>query len=80
MARWSSTSRRRLGGGAAGLVLAALAAGCTMPYVTSGPTEAGEQVLVCESGRVDQGGVHTSSAVATRVAAGSPVPPGCRLA
>jgi len=40
---------------------------------------AGTVVLVCESGTQSNGGVETSSAVAVRVPAGLPVPPGCRL-
>jgi len=69
------SSRRRLCVGAAGLALAAVAAGCAPP-VASGPDEI---VIVCKSGTVDQNGVHTSSAVATRAPAGSPIPPGCRV-
>ncbi len=79
MARWFSTSRARLGVAAAGLAVAAVAAGCA-PTVASAPDPVDEVVLVCESGVVDQGGVKTSSAVATRVPAGSPIPPGCRIA
>jgi hypothetical protein len=47
----------------------------------SGTTRAGSSdlVLVCDSGTSSSGGVATSSAVAVRVPAGTPVPPGCRV-
>jgi hypothetical protein len=73
-----NSSRRRLALGAAGLALAATAAGC-VPSVSSGPEPQDEIVIVCESGVVTKNGVKTSSAVASRVPAGSPIPPGCRL-
>jgi len=38
----------------------------------------GDRVVVCESGTVSSGGIDTSSAVAQRVPAGAPLPPGCR--
>lgn len=75
MARWSNASRA----GAAGLFVVAVLAGCGAPGVSSGPGSR-EQVVVCESGTITQGNVSTSSAVASRVPAGTPVPPGCRLA
>jgi hypothetical protein len=68
--------------------MAAVLAGCAAPYVSSQPGQATntggsvspEVILVCESGTVTHaGGVETSSAVALRVPAGSPVPPGCHL-
>ena len=69
-----------------GLVAVVALAGCGTPYVT-GPADSsspstdstnGERVIVCESGTVSSDGIETSSAVATRVPAGTPVPPGCR--
>jgi len=80
VARWSSTSRRRLGVGAAGVLLAAALSGC-VPYGSAGAdgAGAGEQIVVCESAPVTDGGVGTSSASASRVAAGTPVPEGCRI-
>jgi len=82
VARWSRTFRRRLGAGAAGLAIAAVAVGCGTLTPANGPdggSGSAEQIVVCESGPVTQGDVHTSSAVATRVPAGTAVPPGCRL-
>jgi hypothetical protein len=81
----SSFPRRRLIAGALGLVLTAAAGGGTL-FLTSGPAGARSgsgatgdgTVIVCESGTVSHGGVDTSSAVAVRVPAGTPVPPGCR--
>jgi hypothetical protein len=67
--------------GAAGIIavgLAAAAAGCGAPAVSGGPGH--DRVLVCESGIRSHEGVRTSSAVAVHVPAGTPVPPGCRLA
>ena len=83
MARWSNTFRRRLGLGALGLALAAVVAGFGPAQASTGPGGGGGstgQLLVCESGAVTQGDVHTSSAVATRVPEGTAAPPGCRLA
>lgn len=83
MARSVSSSRRRLGIGVAGVVLAAAAAGCTTPFVSGGggSAPASEMVVICESGVVDHGnGVETSSQVAIKLPAGSPVPEGCRVA
>src|SRR5215510_118312 len=87
VARWLNTSRRRLGAVSAGVVLAAAAAGCT-PSVSGGPGDAttdsvssqDEIIVVCESGTVTQDGIETSSSVAMRLPAGSPIPEGCRLA
>jgi len=61
------------------LFAVAVLVGCGAPGVSSGPG-GGEQIIVCESGTVKKGDVSTSSAVASRVPAGTPVPPGCRLA
>jgi hypothetical protein len=64
-----------------GLFVVAVLTGCGAPGVSSGPGEGStEQIVVCESGIVAKGNVSTSSAVASRVPAGTPVPPGCRLA
>jgi len=79
---------RRVGGTVAGFAIAAVLAGCSTPYASQQPgkatgtggSPAHEVILVCESGTVtDANGVETSSAVATRVPAGTPVPPGCHL-
>lgn len=90
MARTSNASSlrhpfRRVGAAFAGVTMAAVLAGCGAPYVSQQPgaTSTGgshDVVLVCESGTVtNANGVETSSAVATRVPAGTPVPPGCHL-
>jgi len=79
---------RRVGGALAGITLAAVLAGCGAPYVSQQPGTAtgtggsldSEVILVCESGTVTHAnGVETSSSVAIRVPAGTPVPPGCHL-
>jgi hypothetical protein len=72
-----------LGFGALGLALAAVVAGFGPAQASTGRGGGGGstgQLLVCESGAVTQGDVHTSSAVATRVPEGTAAPPGCRLA
>jgi len=93
MARTSDASRfrrrsGRVGAALAGVAMAVVLAGCAAPYVSEQPAEGTgtggslghEVILVCESGTVTGAhGVETSSAVATRVPAGKPVPPGCRL-
>lgn len=67
----------------AGLALAAapLAAssGDTRPSVSTTAWGPGTELLVCTNGRVDDGGVATSSVVVERAPAGAPVPLGCRL-
>jgi hypothetical protein len=82
VARWSNTFRRRWGVGVLGLTVAAVAAGFGSAQASTGSGGGGStgQLLVCESGAVTQGDVHTSSAVATRVPEGTVAPPGCRLA
>ena len=86
MTRWFNTSRRRLGVVSAGVVLAAAFAGCT-PSVSDGPSgtangvqTADDIIVVCESETVTKDGIETSSSFAVRLPAGSPIPPGCRLA
>jgi|GEM_PF-6863621 len=93
MARTTNASRfrrpsGRVGTALAGVTMAALLTGCAAPSVSEQPakgtgtggTLGHEVILVCESGTVTGAhGVETSSAVATRVPAGTPVPPGCRL-
>jgi hypothetical protein len=68
--------------------MAVVLAGCAAPYVSqqpgrpssTGASRGHEIILVCESGTVtDTSGVETSSSVALRVPAGTPVPPGCHL-
>jgi hypothetical protein len=84
--------RHRAARGRVGLVVGALVvsaglAACAAPLSKAGnPSQhgatapgVGTVVLVCESGTQSSGGVDTSSAVAVRVPAGTPVPPGCRL-
>jgi hypothetical protein len=81
-------ARGRVGLVVGALVLSAGLAACAAPlsnapgnpsqHGTTAPG-AGTVVLVCESGTQSNGGVDTSSAVAVRVPAGTPVPPGCRL-
>jgi hypothetical protein len=81
MNRMPLRSRRRIAG--VGLALA-ITATSAAAVVGSGPagaragTHATDRVIVCESGVVSQGGVDTSSAVAVRVPADTPVPAGCR--
>jgi hypothetical protein len=81
------TPRRRRFVALAGVVAAVALAGCGTPYLTdpadsrpplSTDSTNGEQVIVCESGTVSSDRIETSSAVAARVPAGTPVPPGCR--
>ena len=80
-----SHSRRRFIAGTLGIALTAAAGGGAL-FFTSGPAGARSGrgaagaglVIVCESGTISHGGVDTSSAVAVRVPAGTPVPPGCR--
>ena len=93
MARRSNASlflrpSRRVGAAGAVVAMAAVLAGCATPYASQQPGKATstgsspghEIILVCESATVtDANGVETSSAVASRVPAGTPVPPGCRL-
>jgi hypothetical protein len=63
------------------VVLAAAVAGCT-PAVSGGPSgvNADEIIVVCESETVTKDGIETSSSFAVRLPAGSPIPPGCKLA
>ena len=86
-------SRHRSARDRVGLVVGACAvivglAACAAPRSSTSGTPprpgataagAGTVVLVCESGTTGSGGVTTSSAVAVRVPAGTPIPPGCRL-
>jgi hypothetical protein len=60
--------------GAGLIVLGASASGGSSGNGTSGHHE---QIVVCESNVTTHGGIDTSSAVATRVPAGTPIPPGC---
>jgi hypothetical protein len=70
---------------AAGVFLAAAFAGCSTPYVSGGGADgadvntADEIIVVCDSGTSSSGGIDTSSSVAIRLPAGSPVPDGCHL-
>jgi len=85
---WHRSARDRVGlVVSACTVLVGLAA-CAAPLSSTSGTSprpgaaaagAGTVVLVCESGTTSSDGVTTSSAVAVRVPAGTPVPPGCRL-
>jgi hypothetical protein len=71
-----------------GVLVSAGLTACTVPLSNSGspvrgsggpaPTGSSDRVIVCESGTSSSGGVDTSSAVAVRVPAGTPLPPGCR--
>jgi hypothetical protein len=49
-----------------------------VPAIAADADPAPDRVVVCESGVVDDGGIQTSSAVATRTPAGDPLPEGCR--
>ncbi len=85
-----STSRTRMVAGALGMALTAGVGGGGLLLATgllasspagahTGRGAAGDgTVIVCESDTVSHGAVDTSSAVAVRVPAGTPVPPGCR--
>jgi ferric-dicitrate binding protein FerR (iron transport regulator) len=77
---------RRLAAGLAGAALVVVLAGCATPYTSGqgtskvGASGATEIVVVCDSGIVTHpDGTQTSSSVARRLPAGSPVPAGCRL-
>lgn len=85
MAR-SLSGTRRAGLALAGLLLTGgLASGAVLMMspgaANEGPSSGKrtyEIVIICESGTVTGGGIETSSAVAKRVPAGTPIPPGCR--
>lgn len=79
--------RRSLFGGFFVLAMVTLSAGVFLPSLASADTStsassspAAQEIIVCVSGTVDQGGVETSSSVASRVPAGTPVPEGCKKA
>ncbi len=90
MARRSETLIRGSARALTAVVLAVGVSACAVPLAstsgspaphgtsTSTGLAAGEVILVCSSGQVSNGGVDTSSSVAVRVPAGTPVPPGCR--
>ena len=63
--------------------LAALGTGAALIATSGASTEPSSDhgetiVIVCESGVESANGVETSSANATRVPAGTPIPKGCR--
>ena len=88
MVRPSAFTPARVAFALGAVILSTGLAGCAVPLSNSGsPARGGsgttrsassDVVLVCESGTSSSGGVATSSAVAVRVPAGTPVPPGCR--
>ncbi len=85
MARTSRPRPRRLGAALAGLSIAVGAAGGAVLTIgiggaaaDPGTSTAPEVIVTCESGTVSAGGIDTSSAVAYRAPAGSPLLPGCR--
>ena len=88
MVRSSAFFSARVAFALGAVLLSTGVAACAVPLSGSGssarggngPTRTGstDRVVVCESGISSSGGVDTSSAVAVRVPAGTPVPPGCR--
>lgn len=74
----SFLSRRRFAllAGTAGAVV--LGAGGLIAAGSTSSSPPAEDIIVCESNTVDQDGIETSSSVASRVPAGTPVPEGCK--
>ena len=83
--------RRRIGVMLAGMVLIAGVGASAAAVIPSGAstgdssrgssttTQPEQVIIVCEAGPETSDRIETASASATRVPAGTPVPPGCRL-